>query len=48
MEVEVKRIVERYTDKSGKDWIRIKYMDAARTEVIIPESEYIKRSGNSD
>lgn len=44
--METERNKERYTDKRGKSWIRIKYLDAARTEVIMPENEYMKRSGN--
>ena len=31
--------VEKYTDNKGKSWVRIKFKDAARTEVIIPEDE---------
>lgn len=38
--------VEKYTDKNGKAWVRIKFTDRARTEVIIPEDEFIKRYGN--
>lgn len=37
--------VERYTDKNGNTWVRIKFTDRARTEVILPESEFIKHYG---
>lgn len=39
-------VVEKYTDKSGKAWVRIKFTDWARTEVILPEDEFLKRYGN--
>ena len=35
--------VERYIDNKGESWVRIKCMDAARTEIIIPENEFKKR-----
>ncbi|MCM1121181.1 MAG: hypothetical protein NC416_01220 [Eubacterium sp.] len=44
--METERRKERYINKSGKIWVRIKYMDAARTEVVMPEREYMKRYGN--
>ena len=40
--------VERYTDKNGKTWVRVKFLDRARTEVIMIESEFIKCYGNVD
>lgn len=40
--------VEKYTDNKGKSWVRIKFKDAARTEVIIPEDEFEKRYGKVD
>lgn len=37
--------VERYLDKGGKAWVRIKFHDKYRTEVITPELEFEKRYG---
>lgn len=37
--------VERYTDKSGKTWVRIKFMDQYKTEVALPEAEFEKQYG---
>lgn len=37
--------VERYTDKNGKAWVRIKFQDKYKTEVVIPESEFEKKYG---
>lgn len=37
--------VERYTDKHGKAWVRIKYFDKGRTEVIMPEEEFERTYG---
>ena len=37
--------VERYTDKNGKVWVRIKFLDKYMTEVVIPESEFEKKYG---
>lgn len=34
--------VERYLDKGGKAWVRIKFHDRYRTEVITPEPEFEK------
>lgn len=39
-------IVEKYTDKKGKMWVRIKFLDYFKTEVIMPETEFTKRYGN--
>ena len=39
---------ERYIDNNGKAWVRIKFTDRARTEVILPEDEFVKRYGNID
>ena len=39
---------ERYTDINGKTWVRVKFIDSARTEVIMPESEFVKHYGNID
>lgn len=39
-------IVERYKDKNGQEWVRVKFTDWARTEVILPEDEFVKRYGN--
>lgn len=38
--------VEKYIDKKGKGWVRIKFTDCYRTEVILSESEFVKRYGN--
>lgn len=46
--MDLDRRIERYTDQNRKPWIRIKYMDVVRTEVIMTESEYMKRSENRD
>lgn len=43
-----KRIMEKYTDKNGKAWVRLKYQDEARTEVIITENEFIRIYGIFD
>ncbi len=40
--------IERYRNIKGEKWVRIKFMDAARTEVIMPEEEFIKRYGKID
>lgn len=37
--------VERYLDKGGKAWVRIKFHDRYRTEVITPEPEFEKKYG---
>lgn len=33
-------IAEKYTDESGKIYVRLKYNDKHRTEVIMQESEF--------
>lgn len=40
--------IERYTNSKGEAWVRIKFMNAARTEVIMPEAEFEKRYGKLD
>lgn len=40
--------IEKYTNIKGEMWVRIKFMDAARTEVIMSEAEFIKRYGKID
>lgn len=40
-----KLIVEKYIDSNGKAWVRIKFMDKYRTEVILSELEFEKRYG---
>ncbi len=40
--------VERYTERNGEVWVRIKFMDAAGTEVIMPEEEFVKQYGRVD
>lgn len=37
--------VERYTNRKGEAWVRIKFVDTARTEVIMPEAEFEKKYG---
>lgn len=37
--------VERYVDKNGKSWVRVKFMNRARTEVIMPEIEFVRHYG---
>ena len=37
--------IEKYTDKNDKTWIRIKFTDSAKTEVIMLESEFEKQYG---
>lgn len=37
--------VERYIDMNNNPWIRIKFLDKYRTEVILPESEFEKKYG---
>lgn len=38
--------VERYTDRNGNTWIRIKFMDQYKTEVTMQESVFEKQYGN--
>lgn len=40
--------IEKYTNCKGETWVRIKFMDATRTEVIMPEEEFEKRYGKVD
>ncbi len=40
--------VERYTNNKGEVWVRIKFIDKYKTEVIMPEVEFIKRYGKVD
>lgn len=35
--------IEKYTNRKGEIWVRIKFMNAARTEVIMPEAEFEKQ-----
>lgn len=35
--------MERYTNINGETWIRIKFMDVARTEKIMLEEEFEKQ-----
>lgn len=42
---EIKMIVKQYVDKNGESWVRIRFMDQYRTEVIIPETEFENRYG---
>lgn len=37
--------IERYTNRKGEVWIRIKFMDTTRTEVIMSEEEFENRYG---
>lgn len=37
--------VEKYVDKNGKSWVRVKFMNWARTEVIMPEIEFVRHYG---
>lgn len=37
--------VERYINSKGEAWVRIKFADAARTEVIMSEEEFVKKYG---
>ncbi len=40
--------VEKYTNRKGGTWVRIKFMDVAKTEVIMPEKEFVKKYGKID
>lgn len=40
--------IERYTNSKGKVWVRIKFMDASKTEVIMTEEEFEKQYGKVD
>lgn len=37
--------VERYINKNGKAWVRIKFIDKYKTEVVLSESEFEKAYG---
>lgn len=37
--------VERYIDKNGKEWVRIKFLDKYKTEIALSESEFEKAYG---
>lgn len=37
--------VKRYTDKNDKIYVKIKFLDKYKTEVILLESEFKKRYG---
>ena len=41
-------IAERYTDESGKIYVRLKYNDKHRTEVVMQESEFENVYGKFD
>lgn len=43
-----KRIMERYTDRNGKMWVRLKYQDESRTEVVMAENEFNRIYGIFD
>lgn len=38
--------VEKYIDKMGRIYVRIKFMDKFRTEVVLPENEFVRQYGN--
>ncbi len=40
--------IERYTNSKGEVWVRIKFMNKYRTEVVMPEKEFIKQYGKVD
>ncbi len=40
--------IERYTNSKGEAWVRIKFVDANRTEVIMSEEEFVKKYGEID
>ncbi len=37
--------IERYKNNKGEKWVRIKFMNTAKTEVIMSEKEFVKRYG---
>lgn len=43
-----KRILERYTDHNGENWIRLKYRDRFETEIIMSEYEFNRIHGIFD
>ncbi len=40
--------IEKYTNSKGEAWVRIRFIDTAKTEVIMPEEEFKKRYGEID
>lgn len=40
--------IEKYTNIKGETWVRIKFMDATRTEIIMSEAEFKKQYGKLD
>ena len=36
---------ERYIDNNNNPWVRIKFLDKYRTEVVLPEPEFEKKYG---
>jgi len=48
MEEIIEMRIERYTNNKGEAWVRIKFMGAVRTEVIMSEDEFVKRYGKID
>ncbi len=40
--------IEKYTNSKDEIWVRIKFMDTARTEVIMSEKEFIQQYGKID
>lgn len=40
--------IEQYTNSKGEIWVRIRFMNAARTEVVMSEAEFEKRYGKLD
>lgn len=37
--------IEKYTNRKGETWVRIKFMNITKTEVIMPEAEFEKQYG---
>ncbi len=35
--------VEKYTNSKGEKWVRVKFLDKYKTEVIMTEEEFIER-----
>ncbi len=40
--------VEKYTNNKGKVWVRIKFLDKYKTEVIMTEEEFNRRYKKTD
>lgn len=38
--------IEKYIDSGGKSWVRVRYTDRYRTEVIMPEEKFEKNYGD--